>query len=115
VREEYAETDDKYFSLKPKVLELGFAALSSMTFVDVIQPVVTRLAATFEESCFAAVLDGTEVVYIASASPPDRIMQHIEVVDSLELAMSGSALVHECAPEALDQAQACYTAGYCSR
>jgi len=75
VREEYAETDGKYFSLKPKVLELGFAALSSMTFPYVIQPVLTRLSATLEESCFAAVLDGTEVIYIASASPPDRIVR----------------------------------------
>ena len=34
--------------------------------------------------------------------PVERIMQHIEVVDSLELAVSGSALVHECAPEDLE-------------
>jgi IclR family pca regulon transcriptional regulator len=74
VREGYAETDGKYFSLKPKVLELGFAALSSMTFLDVIQPVLTRLAINLEESCFAAVLDRSEVVYIASASPPNRIV-----------------------------------------
>lgn len=74
VGEEYAETDGKYFSLKPKVLELGFAALSSMTFLDVIQPVLMRLSATLDESCFAAVLDRTEVVYIAAASPPDRIV-----------------------------------------
>lgn len=74
VREHYAETDGKYFSLKPKVLELGFAALSSMTVLDVIQPVLTRLAVTLKESCLAAVLDDTEVVYIAGASPPDRIV-----------------------------------------
>ena len=74
VREQYAETDGKYFSLKPKVLELGFAALSSMSLLDVIQPVVMRLAATLKESCFAAVLDDTEVVYIAGASPPGRII-----------------------------------------
>ena len=74
VREGYAETDGKLFSLKPKVLELGFAALSSMSFLDVIQPVLTRLAANLEEACFAAVLDGTEVVYIASASPRNRIV-----------------------------------------
>lgn len=74
VREQYAETDGKYFSLKPKVLELGFAALSSMTVLDVVQPVITRLAATLKESCFAAVLDDTEVVYIAGAAPPDRII-----------------------------------------
>jgi len=74
VREGYAETDGKHFSLRPKVLELGFAALSSMTMLDVMQPIMNRLAAEVEESCFAAVLDGTDVVYIASAVPPDRIV-----------------------------------------
>lgn len=74
VREGYAETDGKYFSLKPKVLELGFAALSSMTFLDVVQPIMSRLSATLQESCFAAVLDDTDVVYVAGASPPNRIV-----------------------------------------
>jgi len=74
VKEGYAETDGKYFGLKPKVLELGYAALSSMTMLDVMQPIMARLAAKVQESCFAAVLDGTDVVYIASASPPDRIV-----------------------------------------
>lgn len=74
VREGYAETDGKYFSLKPKVLELGYAALSSLTFLDVIQPIMLRLAVKIQESCFAAVLDGTDVVYVANASPPDRIV-----------------------------------------
>ena len=74
VKEGYAETDGKYFSLKPKVLELGYAALSSMTILDVMQPIMARLAEKVQESCFAAVLDGTDVVYIASAAPPDRIV-----------------------------------------
>lgn len=74
VKEGYAETDGKHFSLRPKVLELGYAALSSMTMLDVMQPIMNRLAEKVQESCFAAVLDGTDVVYIASSSPPDRIV-----------------------------------------
>lgn len=74
VNEGYAETDGKYFGLKPKVLELGYAALSSMTILDVTQPIVTRLADTVQESCFAAVLDETDVIYIAGAAPTDRIV-----------------------------------------
>jgi IclR family transcriptional regulator, pca regulon regulatory protein len=35
VREGYAETDGKYFRLRPKILELGFSALSSMTFSEI--------------------------------------------------------------------------------
>ena len=74
VREGYAETDGKYFGLKPKVLELGYAALSSMSFLDVIQPIIAQLAASLQESCFVAVLDDTDVVYVASALPPNRIV-----------------------------------------
>lgn len=74
IREGYAETDGKYFGLRPKVLELGYAALSSLTFLDVVQPIMNRLAGKLQESCLAAVLDDTEVVYVAAASPPDRIV-----------------------------------------
>lgn len=74
VKEEYAETDGKYFSLKPKVLELGFAALSSMSFLDVVQPALSRLAVALNETCLVAVLDGDSVVYVAISSPPGRIM-----------------------------------------
>ena len=58
VAEGYAHTDGKQFALKPKVLELGYAALSSMKFLDVVQPAVERLAEELGESCFAAILDG---------------------------------------------------------
>ena len=74
VREGYAQTDGKYFTLKPKVLELGFAALSSLTFVDVAQPIMAKLAYKLEESVFAAVLEDEDVVYVASATPPRRFV-----------------------------------------
>jgi len=72
VREGYAESDGKYFSLKPKVLELGYAALSSLTFMDVAQPIIVRLAYKLNESVFAAVLEDQDVVYVARATPPER-------------------------------------------
>ena len=74
VREGYAESDGKYFSLKPKVLELGYAALSSMNFVDVAQPIIVRLAYKLKESVFVAVLEEADVVYVASSTPPDRFV-----------------------------------------
>ena len=70
--EGYAETDGKYFNLKPKVLELGYAALSSLSFVEVAQPIMARLAFKLEESVFAAMLDDEDVVYVASAVSPER-------------------------------------------
>ena len=74
VQEEYAETDGKYFSLAPKILELGHAALSSMTFLDVVQPIMVELAKQLNESCFTSVLEGSDVVYVANATPRDRIV-----------------------------------------
>ena len=72
VSEGYAETDGKHFNLKPKVLELGYAALSSLSFVEVAQPIMARLAFKLEESVFAAMLDDEDVVYVASAVSPER-------------------------------------------
>ena len=68
VREGYAEKDDKIFSLKPKILELGYSALSSMGILDVAQPIMNDLARSLQESVFAAVLTGDHVTYIARAT-----------------------------------------------
>src|SRR5260221_6255030 len=68
VREGYVETDGKYFSLRPKLLELGFSVLSSMDLWDVAQPVMNDLSEKLQESCFAAILDGDAVIYVARAS-----------------------------------------------
>ncbi|WP_439544923.1 IclR family transcriptional regulator domain-containing protein [Sandarakinorhabdus sp.] len=68
VREGYADKDDKLFYLKPKVLKLGYSAVSSMSMLDVIQPVMNELADTLKESVFAAVLAGDDVFYVARAT-----------------------------------------------
>jgi IclR family pca regulon transcriptional regulator len=68
VREGYAESDGAQFSLRPKILELGFSALSSMNVWDVAQPIMNALSDRLQESCFAAVLDGDSVIYVARAS-----------------------------------------------
>jgi IclR family pca regulon transcriptional regulator len=68
VRDGYAASDGKHFWLLPKVLELGFAALSSMEIWDVAQPIMNALAEELQESCFAAVLEGDSVIYVARAA-----------------------------------------------
>lgn len=67
VREGYAVTDGKLFDLTPQVLELGFSVISSMGIWDIARPFIKRLSEEIEESVSAAVLDGDEVVYVASA------------------------------------------------
>lgn len=73
VREGYADKDDKLFYLKPKVLKLGHSAVSSMSMLDAMQPVMNELAEKLHESVFAAVLAGDEVFYVARASA-DRLI-----------------------------------------
>ncbi|KAA9165751.1 helix-turn-helix domain-containing protein [Amycolatopsis acidicola] len=69
----YVRTDGKYFSLTARVLELGYAFLSSMTLPEVAQPHLERLSAEVRESCSVSVLEGTDIVYVARVAV-SRIM-----------------------------------------
>ncbi|MGI4777347.1 MAG: IclR family transcriptional regulator domain-containing protein [Janthinobacterium lividum] len=60
----YVETDGKLFALTPRILELGFAYLSSMPIWNRAEPVMDALVAQVQESCSAAVLDDTDIVYV---------------------------------------------------
>jgi IclR family pca regulon transcriptional regulator len=70
----YVRTDGKQFSLTPRVLELGFAFLSSLTLPEVAEPHLERLAAELKESSSVSVLDGDEIVYVGRV-PTSRIMR----------------------------------------
>jgi IclR family transcriptional regulator, pca regulon regulatory protein len=69
----YVRTDGRYFSLTPRVLELGYAYLSSMSLPEVAEPHLEALVAEVNESSSVSVLDGDDVVYIARV-PVSRIM-----------------------------------------
>jgi IclR family transcriptional regulator, pca regulon regulatory protein len=69
----YVHFDGKLFSLRPRVLELGFAYLSSLTLPEVSQPHMESLVAKVNESSSISVLDDTEVVYVVRV-PTRRIM-----------------------------------------
>lgn len=105
VREGYAETDGKYFRLRPKILELGFSALSSLTFAEIAEPPMEDLAAELGETCLAAVLDGEDCVYIARATAPRVVSVDIDVGSSLPaFAMStGRVLLGALSDEELDR------------
>jgi len=60
----YVETDGRLFALTPRILDLGFAYLSSMPIWNRAEPVMETLVAQVQESCSAAVLDGTDIVYV---------------------------------------------------
>jgi IclR family pca regulon transcriptional regulator len=69
----YVHSDGRMFSLTPRVLELGYAYLSSLTLPEVSEPHLERLVAEMRESSSVAVLDDEDVVYVARV-PVSRIM-----------------------------------------
>lgn len=69
----YVAVDGRSFSLRPRVLELGYAYLSGITLSEVAVPHLERLSEAVQESSSVAVLDGEDVVYVARV-PTKRIM-----------------------------------------
>ena len=69
----YVRTDGRLFSLRPRILELGYAYLSSLSLPEVAMPHMEALVSQVHESCSMSVLDGDEVVYVARV-PTKRIM-----------------------------------------
>ena len=70
----YVRSDGRYFSLTARVLELGYAYLSSLTLPEVAEPHLEALVAQVNESSSMSVLDGTDIVYVARV-PVSRIMR----------------------------------------
>lgn len=69
----YVRTDGRRFSLTPRVLELGYSYLSSLTLPELAQPHLEQLSSEVHESSSVSVLDGGSVVYVARVAT-SRIM-----------------------------------------
>ena len=70
----YVDTDGRLYRLTPRILDLGFAYLSSMPIWNLAEPVMEELVAQVKESCSAAVLDATDIVYVLRV-PTHKIMR----------------------------------------
>jgi len=69
----YVRSVDRRFTLTPRVLELGYSFLSSMSLPEIAQPHLRELVEQVHESSSVSVLDGSDVVYVAR-EPTSRIM-----------------------------------------
>ncbi|GGY59752.1 IclR family transcriptional regulator domain-containing protein [Pseudoduganella albidiflava] len=69
----YADSDVNNYSLRPKVLTLGYSYLSSTPLTVSAQPYLNQISRTLNESCSLAVLDDNEVLYVAR-SATSRVM-----------------------------------------
>lgn len=87
----YLHQDEKTkrYSLTPKVLELGFAYLSTLKLPEIAQPYLEQIRDEMGTSCHLSILDGHEVVYIGSA--PARGVSAVNVNIGLRLPAHATA------------------------
>jgi len=69
----YVEQSGRQFSLSSGILKLGFAYLATQNWIEQASPLMRQLSEQFHESCSAAILQATEIVYVARI-PASRIM-----------------------------------------
>lgn len=69
----YMRFDGKLFRLAPRVLDLGYAYLSSLSLPGIAEPHLEWLVGETHESSSMSVLDGEDIVYVARV-PTSRIM-----------------------------------------
>jgi IclR family pca regulon transcriptional regulator len=70
----YVVQQGRKFALAPRVLELGFGFLATQSWIDLVEPHMKALSQSVDESCSAAVLQGTEIVYVARMPAPYRLL-----------------------------------------
>ena len=66
--------DGRTYALRPRILALGHAYLSSTPIVNAVQPLLEQITSVLHESCSMAVLESDEILYIARSSTTTRVM-----------------------------------------
>jgi IclR family transcriptional regulator, pca regulon regulatory protein len=64
----YVGRQGRHFSLSPRILDLGFGYLSSLTVARLALPFMQELSQRINESCSMSVLDGHDIVYVQRVS-----------------------------------------------
>ncbi len=71
----YVATEDgRTYALRPRILALGHAFLSSTPLVYAVQPLLDQITSVLHESSSMAVLEGDEILYIARSSTTTRLL-----------------------------------------
>ncbi|MEO8095990.1 MAG: IclR family transcriptional regulator C-terminal domain-containing protein [Pseudolysinimonas sp.] len=102
--EGYVRSHDGKFELTPRVLDLGFSYLSSLSLPEVAQPHLEALSRAVGESTSLAVLDDRDVVYVARV-PTRRIMSVAITIGTrfpASVTSMGRVLLASLSPAALD-------------
>jgi IclR family pca regulon transcriptional regulator len=99
-----ATSDGRSFRLTPKIMELASAYLGANMISTIVQPACERLAASTGQSCFAAVLDGHDIMVIAHSmhGRPDVMATTIGLRRPAFNTAAGRAILSQLDDEALD-------------
>lgn len=103
----YVEQDGRQFRLRPKILDLGYSYLSSLSVGSIAQPIMEDMVLRVKEPCNLAMLDGTEVIYVGRVAAKqivrDDLGIHIGRRFPAYTTSLGRVLLGGLSPAALDQ------------
>jgi len=77
----YVEQNGRQFAPSPRMMQLGFTYISSQSWIERAVPLMKDLSERVHEACSAAILEGTEIIYVARI-PARRIMSATLAVGS---------------------------------
>ncbi|MCW2899348.1 MAG: IclR family transcriptional regulator [Streptosporangiaceae bacterium] len=105
VQLKYVSYEDGRYSLRPRVLGLGYRYLSRLSVRDVAEPHLDALAAEVHESSSLSVLDGDDIVYVARVSTSRIITLSIGMGTRLpaHLTSMGRVLLANLPPDARER------------
>lgn len=92
IQDGYALAEGRLFRLSPKILDLGFAYLSSTYFLDAARPLMDEAARRTGEICALSVLDGSDVVFLHAARAPASRIVTLNIVAGSRLPAYASSM-----------------------
>jgi len=101
----YVRLEDTRFSLTPRMLDLGHAFLASNSRWDIVQQHLEKLVQELDESSSAAVLDGTDILYVVRV-PRQRVFSAVVEVGTrlpAHVTSAGRVLLADLKPPELDE------------
>jgi IclR family pca regulon transcriptional regulator len=100
----YVDAELNNFSLRPKILTLGYSYLSSTPLTVSSQPYLNAISAQLGESCSLAVLDDGEVLYVARSAASRVMSVALNTGSRLPAYCTslGRVMLAHLAPQALD-------------
>jgi len=70
----YVDQKGRDFMLSPRILDLGFAYLAILSWVERVEPLLKELSVEFQEAATAATLHGSDAVVVAHSAAPAWVM-----------------------------------------